>query len=318
MSQGSVLPRAETVEEFDALRSDEARLVPGVTALCRRLGFRDDAIVRFEGGSLPVYAVGSSRVLKLYPAVYRHELDVESGVLAAVEGRLPVPTPGVEAVGECEGWGYVLMERLRGESLTAVWPRTSPRQRDRLADELGAALAAMHAIEDPVLDRLGPADWERFVAEQRAGCVDQQRRAGLGEPWLAQVPDFLDAVPLAPPTPPVLLHTEVMSDHLLVTPCDDGWTLSGLFDFEPAMRGAREYEFAAVGLFVSRGDAAFLRRLLTAYGYAPHQLGEDLSRRFLAYTLLHVYSDLRWYLQELPAPPEPTLDALAATWWALG
>jgi hypothetical protein len=55
----------------------------------------------------------------------------------------------------------------------------------------------------------------------------------------------------------VLLHTEIMREHLLVTPHADGWSLSGLFDFEPAMRGAREYEFASVGLFVSRGDAAF-------------------------------------------------------------
>jgi hypothetical protein len=43
--------------------------------------------------------------------------------------------------------------------------------------------------------------------------------------------------------------------HLLVTPNPDDWSLSGLFDFEPAMRGARECEFASVGLFVARGDA---------------------------------------------------------------
>jgi hygromycin-B 7''-O-kinase len=88
-------------------------------------------------------------------------------------------------------------------------------------------------------------------------------------------------------------------------------------DFEPAMRGAREYEFAAVGLFVSRGDTAFLRRLLRAYGYRPHQLDDALARRLLAYALLHRYSDLRWYLEQLPAPPVPTLDALAANWWRL-
>jgi hygromycin-B 7''-O-kinase len=108
-----------------------------------------------------------------------------------------------------------------------------------------------------------------------------------------------------------------MREHLLVTPNPDGWSLSGLFDFEPAMRGAREYEFAAVGLFVARGDAGFLRRLLIAYGYSPGQLDDALPRRLLAYALLHRYSDLPWYLEQLPAPPAPTLDALAAHWWRL-
>jgi hygromycin-B 7''-O-kinase len=113
----------------------------------------------------------------------------------------------------------------------------------------------------------------------------------------------------------VLLHTEIMREHLLVSQHPDGWSLSGLFDFEPAMRGAREYEFAAVGLFVSRGDAGFLRRLLIAYGYRPRQLDDALPGRLLAYALLHRYSDLRWWLEQLPPPPEPTLHALAAHWW---
>jgi hygromycin-B 7''-O-kinase len=63
---------------------------------------------------------------------------------------------------------------------------------------------------------------------------------------------------------------------------------------------------------------SFLRRLLTASGYTPGQLDDALPRRLLAYALLHRYSHLRWYLQQLPWPPTPTLDALAACWWGLG
>jgi hygromycin-B 7''-O-kinase len=36
-----------------------------------------------------------------------------------------------------------------------------------------------------------------------------------------------------------LRRVEGPNIHLLVTPNPDGWSLSGLFDFEPAMRGAR-------------------------------------------------------------------------------
>jgi hypothetical protein len=59
-----------------------------------------------------------------------------------------------------------------------------------------------------------------------------------------------------------------MRQHLLVGEGPGGrWRLSGLVDFEPAMRGEREYEFVAVGVFVAEGDARFLTQTLTAYGY---------------------------------------------------
>jgi len=38
-------------------------------------------------------------------------------------------------------------------------------------------------------------------------------------------------------------------------------------------------------------------------------------RELLAYTLLHVHSNLPECLGELRAPPEPTLDSLALTWF---
>jgi hygromycin-B 7''-O-kinase len=105
-----------------------------------------------------------------------------------------------------------------------------------------------------------------------------------------------------------------MGEYLLVMP--DPWRLSGLVDFEPAMRGAREYEFAAVGAFLSEVDGPFLRRMLLAYGYDPSQLDTALRRRFLAWLLLHRHSDLSWYFSRLHGPTSPTLDALADCWFA--
>jgi hygromycin-B 7''-O-kinase len=312
-----LFPLADTVERYLAIRGDEARLRPAVTALCDHLGLRASGVVRLTDGSMPVYAVGGS-VLKLYPPVFRNSCPVERRVLQAIQGRLPIRTPGVRHAGDFGGWNYLLIERLHGQPLTEVWEHLTAPQRHRLASQLGEALAALHAFTAPELDDLAPAEWERFLAEQRAGCVDHQRVAGLESAWLAQIPAFMDLVSLdgspAPPRP-ALLHTEVMNEHLLVAPGSDGWSLSGMVDFESAMRGATEYEFAAVGLFVSRGDADFLRSLLLAYGYGPERLDDALPRRLLAYALLHRYSNLRWWLEQLPPPPAPTLDALAAHWW---
>jgi hygromycin-B 7''-O-kinase len=317
MTDQPLLPTADTLEGYLAIRADHARLQPGVIALCERLGLHGVDIVRLDEGSLPVYAIGHKRVLKLYPHAFHDSYQVEHCVLQAIHHQLPIPTPGVDHAGQFEGWGYIVMERLGGQPLTTAWPHLTAAQHQRLAAQLGEALAALHAITAPELDALGPPDWDQFLAQQRAGCIDRQRAAGLDHAWLEQIPAFLDSVTLDPGQRPVLLHTEVMREHLLVTQHPDGWSLSGLVDFEPSMRGASEYEFAAVGLFVSRGDAAFLHRLLTAYGYGAHQLDEALPRRLLAYALLHRYSDLPWYLKQLPPPPVPTLDALAAHWWRL-
>ncbi|MFJ6676462.1 phosphotransferase family protein [Actinosynnema sp. NPDC091369] len=290
-------PPAMTEEQFEALDDDALR--PGVEALCRHLGVSGD-VTRFADGSLPVYAVGVRHVLKLFPAVHLDEVATERDVLEAVQGRLPVPTPGLHAAGEFGGWGYVLMERLRGASLKDVWPSLGPDARQDVSRQVGEALAALHAITPP---SLGPADWAGFVRAQRQGCVARQQARGLAPGWLEQVPDYLDSVDLGQPDL-VLAHTEVMSAHLLV---DDG-RLTGLVDFEPAMRAAREYEFVATGVFLTRGERRANRALHDGYGRALD------PRRVLAYALLHVYSNLPWYLREVPTAAT-TLDELADHWF---
>jgi hygromycin-B 7''-O-kinase len=303
-------PDAADEEDFDFIARDETELGPGVRALLADLGVAAEP-VRYPTGSLPVYAAGDL-VLKLFPPVYLDEMPVEAGVLRAVAGRLPVPTPAVHADGEFEGWGYVLMDRLHGRPLSEAWADLTPGQRDRAADELGAAMAALHAVEVPEIDDWFPEDWAEFEEDQRAGCAVRHKALGLDAGWVAQIPAFLDGTDLAV-NAPVLLHTEIGRPHLLVG--DDGG-LTGLFDFEPAMRGAPEYEFVGVGCFVAEGDATFLGRTMRAYGYPDDALDQAWRRRMTAWTLLHYYSNLASYLQRLPGPAEPTLEALADRWYA--
>ncbi|MFD4632553.1 aminoglycoside phosphotransferase family protein [Streptomyces sp. NPDC058284] len=308
-----MLPEVHTDEEWDRVVDDEGVMRPAAEDLCARLGLAGAPLTRFPEGSQPVYAVGDEHVLKLFPGTAAQDGVAEARVLSHVEGRLPVPTPRLHGSGTYDsGWHYILMSRLPGEDLAVAWPRIPRADRERIVTDAAEALAALHALDPgPLTGVLGPGDWGAFVEARRAAAVGRQRERGLAEHWLAQIPGFLDAA--APPDDetlrrPVLLHTEFMRQHLLVDPAD-GWRLTGLFDFEPAMIGDRAYDFVGVGLFVTRAEPGLLDRFMKAYGrtFDP--------RRLLAYTLLHVYSNLPWYLRELPAPPEPTLDALAETWF---
>jgi hygromycin-B 7''-O-kinase len=312
----ATLPPAATEEALAVISRDEAALRPGVSQLCTLLRVSPDGLTRYPAGSRPVYAAGDL-VLKLFPPVAGWPGQrIEARVLTAIAGQLPVLTPRVHASGEHDGWGYVLMSRLPGVPLDTAWDQVPAAGRDRLARQLGEAIATLHQLPPPEIDDWQPTEWPAFMARQRAQCVSEQQALGLPALWADQIPSFLDSVTLAS-RPPVLLHTEVMRQHLLVTEDPEGtWQLSGLIDFEPAMRGDPEYEFVSVAAFTAQGDAPFLARTLASYGYQPGQLGPDLRRRLLALAILHRYSNLSRWMQQLPGPARPTLDALADCWFA--
>ena len=307
-----MLPLVETDEQWDTVVRDEAVMRRGADDLCAGLGLGGLPLTRYAAGSRPVYAVGDEYVLKLFPAASAQDGVTEARVLAHLEGRLPVPTPEVRSVGTYEnGWRYILMSRLRGEDLSVAWPALTGAAQDRVVGEAGECLAALHALDPtPLADAVGPGDWGTFLGRQRAGTVRRQRERGLAESWTGQIPAFLDSVTLPAGPERALLHTEFMRQHLVVDPEDSA--LTGLLDFEPAMIGDPAYDFVGVGLFVTRGDPRLMSRFTEAYGRAFE------PRTLMAYTLLHVYSDLPWYLRELPAPPEPTLGSLAGAWFAAG
>ena len=59
--------------------------------------------------------------------------------------------------------------------------------------------------------------------------------------------------------------------------------------------------------------ARLLRALLDAYGA---EVDVELPLRIMAYTLLHRYSNLRWYLERLPVPDEVCdFESLARSWF---
>lgn len=311
----------QTTSNWDRLLADDQALRAGVTTIAQRHGLAAEMPLRCAGGSLPVYTLGEHHVLKLYPPQDASHAEVEARVLDFVNGRLPLRTPTRLASGALDGWAYLLMSRLRGRVAVDVWPELERSAQLALCEQLGKSLAALHALDVAPLADLPPPRWPEFIGHQRASAVQRQRERGLAEPWLAQIDGFLDRWAVIPGEAPgeatVLLHTEVMREHLLVEVDDGRVRFGGLFDFEPAMLGTRDYEFASVGLFVACGDGQAQRRLLLAYGFATTQLDHALQCRFMAQALLHRYSNLPWYLRRLPCAGATTLEQLAAHWWAL-
>jgi hygromycin-B 7''-O-kinase len=313
-----LLPLARTAEEYRAVDLRNPAHQQAVAEICRRHGIAAEGLNPFPGGSSIVYAVGADVVIKLYPPVFADECRVETEVLRRIDGALSVPVPRPLASGELEGWGYLVMTRLRGRELPAVWPEIPHDERLGLGRQLGRLVRELHLL--PVDTVPLPDVWGPFLDGQIAGCPARHAKLGLPERLLEQIPAFLDtqAPALRRPGPRALLHTEVMPDHLLAEQGPSGWALTGLYDFEPAMIGEPEYEFAAVGLFFSMGDAGLLTSFLEGYGYPAGEERLRLPERIMAHTLLHRYSNLVWYLKFMPEfRSGETFDTLARRWFGL-
>ncbi len=311
MAPGPFLPPISHPDEFRAVRAADIYR-PALEAIAERHRLAGEPR-RYPGGSLPVFALGDEHVVKLFAPPFRRNRDNERDALEFLTGKLAVSTPALRAADELDGWPYLVMAQLPGRSMDQVWPSLGRADRLRLADEVGEMIGELHAL--PAGGAVLPFArmvWDAFIEERRAGCAERQAGRGADPDWVARIPAFLADLDLADARGAVFLHTEVMPEHLLVT---DAGRLGGLIDFEPSMIGAREYEFASVGIFLARGDREVLRRVLLAAGHAP---GPALSRRLLGYALLHRYSHLGWYLERMPPRPGTcSFDALADEWFAL-
>lgn len=261
-------------------------------------------------GSFPVFTLGDRYVAKLYAPIDRLHFETECAALRLVDALPDLPAPRLVDTAQVDGWSALLMTRVKGKSLTELWPALSADDRHRLCRDLGRMIGRLHATDPSPLVDLSP-DWESFVARQAHGCVAHQIEKGLDPELAATIPTFLATQTTAMYSENVFLHTEVMRSHVFAAPVDGRLEISGLIDFEPAMVGDREYELASVGLFVAGGDTRLLRSFLDGYGKEPDP---DLHRRIMAFTLLHRYSNLRWYMDFMPAAG--SLEQLARRWFA--
>lgn len=305
-----MLPHFQTEAELDAWVADAPAVQAALVGVGAHLGL-PEAPARYSGGSLPVAAYGD-RVVKLFPPSEGVLARTEAAALEGLDGALPVPTPRPLGATEIDGWTAVVMSRLEGRELADVWVELQPGVRADLGRQVGEMAAAMHAVPAPLeVPRLAWADW---VEQRTSSCAGLQAKRGAPASLVADIPRFLREADLHEGSVG-WLHTEIMLEHLLVVPAEDGWRLSGVFDFEPSWVGPVDYELPSLALFVARGEPTVLRAVLEGMGAEPHA---ELARRILAMTLMHRYCNLAWYARQLGMPSESaTLDAVAEAWFSV-
>ncbi|HYX51248.1 MAG TPA: aminoglycoside 3'-phosphotransferase/choline kinase family protein, partial [Ktedonobacteraceae bacterium] len=281
-----LLPFVNSNTAYRAWRSN-ADLWPLVMrVICQRHKLPTDSLMRFGDGTDPafgsnvVFAVDEHSIIKLYPPYERRLFEADLTVAEHVYRKLSIRTPEILGYGELDGWPYLVMSRLQGTYLAAIWKTLEETNQMRLVAELAVALAQIHVLPTNDLPLL-EADWPAWVATRVNGCVQRHREQGVHEPWLQQLPEYLaSATPLYPSNfTPAIVSGDIHEYHLLVKQEHGQWRLCGLFDFDDARIGFHEYDLAAAGLFMMSGRPQLLRLFLLTYGYTETDIDERLSHR---------------------------------------
>lgn len=272
-----------------------------------RVGLPAAGLTPFSSGSDVVFG-GEGYVIKLTAPAWEEEIQTEHAVLGYVAGRLPVTTPEPLALGELEGWPYVVMRRVPGTAVAAVWPTLGRAERLRLAAELGALTAALHALPPPAAaDR--PPGWAGFLQSCEESADSRHRALGTSAAWLARIPELLAAP--RPDKPLVLLHTELLGEHVLAQEVGGRWRLSAALDFADGRVGHPDYEIAAPIEFIFRGEAGCLGTYLDALGWSPAERA-DAGPRLAAWGVLHRFGCLPRALKAAGDPPPGDVAELVA------
>lgn len=277
-----------------------------------------NTVSRFSHGTAAVYRLGADKVLKLYHPEHSSvaEIEREKACLSCMSDKLAGVTPELIDAASVDGIEFILMSHIEGEDLVDVWDEVSFENRVALFNRLGEMIANIHSIETQQFSEYCD-DWASILNAQLNNCERNLRQFGLREKWVKQALPWVNSIDWSREqlATQVILHTEIMRDHLKVVKKNNEWSLSGIFDFGDAMVGPKEYDFVALGCLATGGDQRLLQAFYNGYGYNPDL---QYKRRLMAYLLIHKYCNIEWFLNYVPVRAElNTLEDLADTWYGV-
>jgi hygromycin-B 7''-O-kinase len=307
------IPSISTAEEF--ARHFDAEFWRGFAeTICRRhdLSFRN--LQRATAGENIVFLVDDAFVIKIYTP-FRGGFRREKAGLEFAQNKTSLILPEILFEGEIENFKYLVLNRLEGVLMSReIWLGLETRKQIEIVAQLADGLKELHSHDARAID----FDWRKFIGQQAATVVERQKAGGASLAWLERLPDYLaESLPLVPKDAEnVFLHGDVHFGNLRLSETSGKWRISGLFDFADSLKGAREYDFVAVGVLMIQGQAELQREFFRAYGYAENEIDEVLRRRVMLFTILYECSDLRKYALRLkPEAVDLTLDELERAIW---
>lgn len=307
-----MLPQPKNEKEFDLLKKQPDLFFSAVKQLFQETFQRQvkslDPIIE---GSCPVFEVDHQYIFKFFAPIYKDSFDVEKSALQILSNENQVPCPQFINSSTIDNWNIIVMSKIPGVCLKNIWSNLELEQKEKISFDIGNLCRNLHKVK---VTSFSPEalQWGDFIKNQIRNCYDNHAQYGLDKTLLDEIPGFLKEIKLQDNQDSLsLLHTEIMPDHIFVENKNGDYKLTGIIDFEPSMLGNIEYDFAAVGIFVSSGNSRLFSAFLNGYGIKQHNT--DFKRRIMKYLLLHRYSYFKWYFEFMPKAD--SLRDLAEIWF---
>lgn len=286
--------------------------------ICRRQQIAFSALRRVEQGENVIFLVDNRFVVKIFLPTTRNNFARERAALEFASGKTSIETPEIIAAGEIENWQYLIITQLRGRASRELWFSLGEKDQIAIAEQIGATFSELRSYNAPQTGALA-IDWENYVRQKAASAVETQRALGASGEWLDSLPAFLEEnLKLLPADfQTVFLHGDVHALNLLFVEKNGRWRVGGLIDFGDSFCGFPDYEFVAPGVLMTQGRSDLQRAMLSAGGYAEHEINEDLRARLMLMTVLYECADLRKYALRLaPEAVNLPLAELTRAIWA--
>ncbi len=298
-----------SVEDFE-LNFKSEKWNTAAQDICRRHKIPFSTLQRAAQGEHIVFLIDDKFVLKIYKPV-RNCFRREKAALESAETSLKIAE--IVAVGEFEGFDYLVTTQLKGKLMTReMWLKLDKREQIAILSQLAEGLKNLHSgtVSGKVLGEFIERERKLYFARQVAGNVNS---AVLGA-----LPEYVEInLKLLPKlTEAHFLHGDVHFGNLRLLQENGRWQISGLFDFADSFYGFREYDFVAVGVLMIQGQGELQREFFRAYGYTDSEINETLRKRLMLLTIFYECSDLRRYALRLkPEAVDFTLDELERAIW---
>ncbi len=282
----------DTITFNDLMKSD-LLCTKLVESICKSLSFKSN-LKRIYEGSRILFETDDEKIVKVFSPEEKEFCVNEAKFLSLLQGRLSVETPGLIAEGVCQGYPFIVMQKLRGIPLKSIWNSLSVWAKKRILTQTADLLKELHAL--PLsLTQSTQAGWVSFIKSQTDNLNKNHMAFGLDRTWTDKFSDFIEKTePVEYSSKAVVCHTEIMREHLFLEKGRAGYEITGLIDFEPSMTAIPEYDFCSVGLFISGGEKDLFQHFLNSYGYS----GNSFS--VMRMLLLHRYSNMKWFMSTIP------------------
>ncbi len=310
----------ENIQEYRKIFGQTKLWMPLMKEIARRHALQSDSLSHTGEGTHIVFLAGDAVVIKLFCSLFPEDYEAESRFLELIDDFSPFDIPRLLHKGRISGYNYLVLSHIRGTSYEKLEPLLTKDEKIRAARDIGRLIERIRSVPATGMLDLCP-DWKSFIEQQKKDCVLRQAQCGVSEKICNRIPDYLnEAEPLYEDDfYPVMLSADITAEHVFMTKIRGKRRVSGLLDFGDAMPGHPDYELAAPVMDIVCGNAEMLTALLQSAGYDLSRDKEKLQRRFMAYFLLHKFSNLSYAVKKNPeiSGEALTLDEIAEKMWPL-